>query len=105
MTPFEIPLQPTSQKLIVFLGDVQYQLTLTWCDPAGCWYLDVRDASGTVDVITGIAVVTGADLLEQFGHLTIGADAGMVAETDHDTDAIPTYANLGVAGHLFYVTP
>lgn len=102
MTPFEIPLQPIAQRLTTFLRATQYGLTFSWCDPAECWMMDVADANG-VDLLTGLPIVTGADILEQFPYLDIGEGA-LVAQTDHDADAVPTYANLGVQSHVYYLT-
>jgi hypothetical protein len=46
-------------------------------------------------------LVTGADLLEQFGYLDLGG--AFIVQTDHDIDAVPTFANLGTAGRLYFV--
>lgn len=102
MTPLEIPLQPVAQKLFVSLRGVQYGLTVRWCVPANCWVGDLQDANGN-DVITGTPLVTGADLLEQFGYLDVGVGA-LVVQTDHDQDAVPTFTNLGVTSHVYYIT-
>lgn len=102
MTPFEIPLRPIAQTLTTFLRATQYGLTLKWNDPAQCWMMDIADANGN-QVISGLPVVTGADILEQFAYLDVGK-GGMITQTDHDADAIPTYENLGVQSHVYYLT-
>lgn len=102
MIPFEIPLRPIAQQLTTFLGATQYGLTFKWCDPAACWMMDVLDANGN-EVLTGLPIVTGADILEQFAYLPVGK-GGLVAQTDHDADAVPTYDNLGVQSHVYYLT-
>lgn len=102
MTPLEIPLQPVAQKLSVSLRGIQYMLTIHWCVPATCWVMDLADANGAL-IIAGIPLVTGADLLEQFSYLDVGLGA-VVVQTDHDQDAVPTFDNLGVTSHVYYIT-
>lgn len=102
MTPFEIPLQSTPQKLSIALGDTTYVLTITWNPPSQCWILSIADANN-VPVAEGIALVTGADLLEQLDYL--GFTGALIVETDHDIDALPTFENLGSTSHVYFVTP
>jgi hypothetical protein len=78
------------------------RLRFKWNGPANCWVVDVLDVAGN-PVVAGLAVVTGADLLEQFGHLDLGGQ--LIAQTAHDTDAVPTFSNLGGDGQLFYLSP
>jgi hypothetical protein len=47
-------------------------------------------------------MVTGADLLEQFGYL--GLNFALVAQTDNSPDTVPTFDNLGTTGHLYAIT-
>jgi hypothetical protein len=101
MTAFEVPLSPTPQTFLVSLGNVSYQLTVRWCDPASCWTLDIADSLQN-PILTGIPLVTGADLLAQFEYLSLGGQ--LIVQTDHDKDAVPTFQNLGVNGHLYFVT-
>jgi hypothetical protein len=98
---FEIPTEPaTPQKFSISLSGLTRQLTLTWCQPAGCWILDIADASA-VPILSGIPLITGADLLAQFGYLGLGG--AMLVQTDHNADAVPTFDNLGDTGHLFFM--
>lgn len=73
-----------------------------WNVPANCWMIDLFDADGN-QILQGLALITGADLLEQFAYLGLGGQ--IVAQTDHDTDAVPTFENLGSSGHMYYLTP
>lgn len=100
-TAVEIPLQATPQTLQVSLSGTTYTLTVRWCDPAQAWFVDVADALGN-DLADGLMMVTGADLLEQLGYL--GFQGQFIVQTDHNADAVPTFANLGGTGHLYYVT-
>lgn len=101
-TPFEIPTQPAPQKYTITLGGNDYRVTQRWCGPAACWVLDIADSSD-VKIVCGVPMVTGGDLLEQFEYLGLGG--ALIAQTDHNTDAVPTFENLGSTGHLYYVTP
>jgi hypothetical protein len=102
MTAFEIPTQPTPQRFTITLGGVDYRVTQKWNKVISCWAIDIAD-SGDVPILSGVPLVTGADLLEQFTYLGIGGQ--LVAQTDHDADAVPTFDNLGSTGHLYFVLP
>lgn len=99
-TTFEIPLQSVPQVFSVTLAGVTYQVTLLWRDPNG-WVIDIADVSGTL-ILAGIPLVTGADLLEQFGYLNLGGK--LFCSTDHDQDAPPGFDNLGSTAHLYFTT-
>ena len=77
-------------------------LRVHWCPPAACWIADLFQNDGT-PIVQGLAVVTGADLLQQFGYM--GFAGQLIAQTDHETDAVPTFTNLGSSGHVYYLTP
>lgn len=102
MAIFEIPLTPEAQSFTISLAGVQYRISLAWNTVAGYWTIDVADLDGAV-FATGLPLVTGADLLGQHKHLGVGG--ALVAQTSGDPDAVPTYENLGVDGHLYFVTP
>lgn len=100
VTPFLIPLQPTPQTLTITVAGVQYQLRLIWNTQNDAWTLDISDVNGN-PILSGIPLVTGADLLEQFGYLDFGGQ--LIVQTDNDADAVPTLQNLGSTGNLFFV--
>jgi len=101
MTPFEIPLQATPQTLAITLAGVQYRLTVRWNWVNASWVIDIADSSN-VPILSGIPMVTGADLLEQFGYLGFGGQ--LIAQTDNNPDVVPTFTDLGGTGHLYFVT-
>lgn len=101
MTPFRIPLTNSQQQLGIALGGIVYTLTVNFNSNANSWTLDIADQSGNV-IVAGIALVTGCDLLGQFGYLNFGGS--LVAMTDYDSEAVPTYDNLGGNGNLYFVT-
>ena len=105
-TIYEIPLSPEPQRFSISLGDIEYQLRLSYQDaPEGGWLLDISNSSDNpgAPIVAGIPLVTGADLLEQYRHLGIAGE--LWVSTDADSDAVPTFANLGRAGRLFFVVP
>lgn len=95
---FEIPLNGQPQRMQITLANVVYQLTVQWRNSAG-WVLDIATLAGT-PIVQGIPLVTGTDLLAQYRYLGIGG--GLAVSTDADPDAVPTYANLGTASHLYF---
>ena len=101
-TTYEIPLTAEPQSFQIALGGVVYALTVRWNIPASAWCLDVADANGA-PILAGIPLVTGCNLLGQYGYLNFGG--ALVAQTDHDLMAPPAYGNLGTTGHLYFVTP
>lgn len=101
MTAYEIPLSPTPQTFGITLNETDYALTFRWNQASRCWKLDIADSSGAL-LVGGLAIVTGADILEQFAYLVIGGE--LQAQTSHDTFAVPTYDNLGDSGKVYFVT-
>lgn len=101
MTFSEIPLGPVPRKLSITLAGIVYQLRTFWCDPQSAWVLNIADANGK-DIVNGIPLVTGLDLLDQFGYLLFGGQ--LIAQTDNAKDVPPTLASLGSSGHLYFAT-
>lgn len=104
---YEIPLivgQP--QTLTIELTDgLVYGLRLTWCAPVSVWTLDVYNESG-VALAEGLAVITGANLLEQLAYLGIGGQiTGIFAHTSARSFDPPSYVNLGDNGKLYFWSP
>lgn len=98
---FEIPLSPQAQTIQIGLSGVTYGLTFRWCGPANCWMMTIADASGN-NLVSGIPLITGADLLAQYKYLGIGGS--LICQTDADVLEPPAFGNLGVTGHLYYIT-
>ena len=88
------------QKIALALSGTGYQLTLHWCAPATCWILDIADQNGN-PLIQGLQLVTGAGLLAQYEYVGIVGD--LLAQTDFDPSAVPTFENLGTTSQLYYV--
>jgi hypothetical protein len=99
-TAYEIPLSAQPQLFNIQLAGVTYFLTLRWNITGSCWSLDIADQD-RVAMLSGIPLVTGADLLGQYAYMKFGGM--LIVQTDGDTDAVPTLENLGTAGRLFFV--
>lgn len=100
--PYEIPLTPSPQVFKISLGGVTYTLTLSWnTAPTGGWVLDIADVNDN-PIVGGIPLVTGVDLLAQYGYL--GFNGQLVAQSDFDVTVPPTYQNLGITSHLYFLT-
>lgn len=102
MTPYEVPLSASPQKLLIDLLGVTYSLTVRFNSASSLWYLDIADALGN-PILVGIPLVTGCDLLEQYAHL--GINGSLYAQTDGDLSAPPTSDNLGTSSHLYFAVP
>lgn len=101
-----VPLVPQAQQLQITIGSVAYNFVLQWNVPNQSWMLDILDQDNT-PIISGIPLITGADLLSPFEYLEIGGaiDAGQLqVQTTSDTFAPPTFLNLGTDGNLYWVT-
>ena len=102
MAAYEIPLTPAAQQFFIPLAGTTYSLSVKWCRFSACWVLDIATADG-IPLRTGLPLVTGGDLLSQHKHLGIGGT--LEVQTDTDLYRVPAYNELGVAGHLYFVTP
>lgn len=101
MAVYEIPLSGANQTFPITLAGVEYLLSFEFraVDDGG-WQMSIADTSGAT-IISGLPLVTGADLLAQYAHL--GFDGALYVTTDGDPDAVPTFANLGSIAHLYWI--
>lgn len=100
MTSYEIPLSPEPQKFSIQLAGVQRKMRFYWCRFSACWMFDLFDVKD-VPLLQGCPVVTGTNLLGQHKHLALGGS--IVAQSDFDPDAVPTFDNLGVTGRVYFI--
>jgi hypothetical protein len=103
-TAYEIPTASQPQTQVISLNGTVYTLTLHWCAPASCWILDIADKSGN-PILTGIPLVTGANLLDQFDYLNIGNGGALIVQSSNDPTLVPSFSTLGTTGHLFFISP
>lgn len=105
MASVEIPLAGIAERFSIALNGTTYQLTAQWrAAPLGGWFLDIADAEG-VPIISGIAMVTGADLLAQYAYLGIAGGASLFILDVAGGDSAPAFGDLGTDTRLVLVTP
>lgn len=105
-TPYLVPLVPQAQQLQITLGSVAYNLVLRWNVANQSWMMDILDSDGDA-ILSGVPVVTAEDLLSPFEYLEIGGSLGageLLVQTTSNTPAVPTFANLGSDGNLYWVS-
>lgn len=93
---------------IISWNGVDYLLQFKWNIPTQCWILDILDNNTNTPILMGIALVTGCDVLEQFGYLEVAAQAAievMVRGPFVSPDTVPNFDNLGIDGHVYLLTP
>ena len=99
---FQLHLKPSqAQTFTLTLAGSQYSFTFVWNSVSACWMLSIADKNGA-PLANSLPVVTGADVLKQLAYL--GLVGHLIVQTDNNTDAVPTYDNLGIAGRVYYVT-
>ncbi|MDD3310947.1 hypothetical protein [Pseudodesulfovibrio sp.] len=102
MAQYIIPLTGEAEVFTVTLAGTEYQLTVRWnAADQGGWMLDIAEPDDGDDILCGIPLVQGVDLLGQHGHLGIG---GKLVAWAEDSDADPTADNLGTAVKLYFIT-
>lgn len=100
-TYYEIPLSADPQTFNIALAGTTYGFNVQWNVQNASWIIDIADASGN-PIVSGIPMVTGADLLEQYAYL--GFQFALVAQTDNAPDVVPTFETLGQTSHLYAIT-
>lgn len=102
MSYYKIPMLAAPQKLSVRLNGVTYQFTVLYRnDEEGGWVLDIR-SENDVDILLGVPLVTGLDLLAQYSYLNIGGE--LYVATDGDLLKPPAFEELGVTSFLYFYT-
>ena len=96
----EIPLTPDNQQFNIQIASANYLIRALWRDDSG-WVIDLKDSSG-VDIIAGIPLVTGADLLAQQSYMNL--NFSLVCVCDVEGQDYPTKTDLGTSSHLYVIT-
>lgn len=103
MTGFLIPLLNIPQSFAIGLANKNYLLTCKWNDAVDAgWVLDFTDADSDEVIATNIPLITGGDCLEGLEYL--GFEGQIIAITDGDERAVPTFLNLGVESNAYFQT-
>jgi hypothetical protein len=95
-----IPLIPMNQEFDISLANVSYHLRIKWNAFSNAWILYIEDSQQN-PILSGIPMVTGCDLLEQYAYAGIGG--AMIVQSTNDPDLVPNYATLGSTGNLFFI--
>lgn len=98
---YEVPLINSPQLFSITLSNIDYNIKVVWNDIAQCWVIDFYDANQTL-ILSGVPLVTGVNLLEPYPDLNFSGK--LFVQTDHDLTAVPTFDNLGITSHLYWVT-
>jgi hypothetical protein len=100
MSLYKIPLTPVPQTFNINLADKEYRLTVRWnAAIEGGWQLDIASAGKGEPILSGIPIVTGADLLGPYEYLGFG---GSLVCYSGSSDAAPAFDNLGVENELLF---
>ncbi|WP_448952124.1 phage baseplate plug family protein [Labrys neptuniae] len=102
-TTYEIPLSPTPKTFSIDIGNATYQLTFTYRNVTeGGWILSIADSNGN-DLLNGVPLVPGVDLLAQYAYLGFGFQ--LWCAVDANPAAAPAFADLGVSSHVYVTVP
>lgn len=93
-----INLGPSSQTTKVTIDGIIYNVNVIWRQDT--YILDLYDVNNN-PVVTGIPLITGADLMGQLKYLSIPG-YWVIANAD-GSDTPPTYNNLGVSSFLLFI--
>lgn len=99
MSGFEIPLSADNQRFSIRINAATFTFRLLWRD--GLWILDLNDAAGLA-LLCGVPLVTGSDLLAQYGYLGLGF--ALRVSCDDPTQELPSKTDPGSASHLLVFT-
>lgn len=95
----EIPLTADNQQFSITIAGAIWQISIIWRDPI--WVMGIQSDGGK-PVISGIPLVTGADLLAQYAYMGLGFK--LVVVCDDSTQDYPTKTDLGGRSHLLVST-
>jgi hypothetical protein len=98
---FEVPLTARPQVFTVWLGDKEFTWRLYWLKPASCWVIDISDVDGN-PIASGIPLVTGTDLFDQFQYTELRGGRLFVMSTDRPPSTVPGWGDLGLTGHVYW---
>lgn len=95
----EIPLTADNQQFSINIAGATYRISITWRDVY--WIMDLQNDRAE-PVISGIPLVTGADLLAQYSYMGLGFK--LVVACDASAQDYPTKTDLGGRSHLLIST-
>lgn len=99
MNAIELPLIAGNQTFSTTINGTLYQISIVW--RGAFWTLDLADSNGDA-IVSGMPMITGADLLGQHQHLGFGFS--LVVMCDIAGQENPTQYDLGTYSHLYIFT-
>ena len=97
---FEIPMTPEAQTFSIPLAGQVLNMAMQWRDSdLGGWAMDIADQAGNA-LLSGLPLVSGVDMLEQYAHLGIGGALSILNTAGGDL--APTFDNLGIDTRLIF---
>jgi len=99
MSVSEIQLSPDNQTFSIDIAGKSWWISLIWRDL--WWVMNLADSRGNA-VISGIPLVTGADLLAQ--HAWLELNFALRVACDDSAQVYPTKTDLGIRSHLYVIT-
>lgn len=102
MSTFEIPFTAEPQTFVVSLAGVARRITIRWSDAESVWVLSLATPEGE-EILSGVPLVAGVDLLGQHSHLNLGGS--LYAQSLSNPNRNPGEEDLGSDGLVFFVTP
>ena len=98
---FTIPLSNVPQRFAIDLNAKSYIMESVWNGVNEVWEISLFDANTEESIFESLPLVTGVDLLLQYGYHQIGGS--LFCYTDGNEFAPPTLDNLGQEANLYYV--
>ena len=95
MKAVEIPLVADNQTFATTINGSVYHLSVIW--RGEYWVLDLADSNGSA-IISGIPMITGADLLAQYRYMALVVLCDVAGQEN------PTQFDLGTLSHLYVFT-
>lgn len=95
----EIPLTADNQQFSINIAGSTWRISINWRDVY--WIMDLQNDRAE-PVISGIPLVTGADLLAQYAYMRLGFK--LVVVCDDSAQDYPTKTDLGSRSHLLVST-
>lgn len=102
-TVYEIPINQDNgnQEFDVVLGAKMFKLVLLYNSRLDRWVMNIKETDGT-DIITGILLVTGIDLISQYA--TADKPQGkLCCYSSDDPTYDPDYETLGKTNILYFI--
>jgi len=85
------------------IAGTTYQISFTYRNiTEGGWIVGIDDTNGN-NLVDGIPLVPGVDLLDQYAYLDFGFQ--LWCAVDADPAAAPAFSDLGIASHVYVTVP